>query len=189
VVLVLQRLEPEKDTATALSAWRESRLAAEGWSLRVVGEGSERTKLEQRVASEAISGVTFTGWTNDVRGEFRRSGIVLASAPAEPLGLAVLEAMAAGVPVVACASGGHLETIGQLANATLFPPGDSVAAAATLRLLLFDPMRAEMSAEGRRLIAGRFSIEEHVNRVLVEYAIARGQALTRSSNAVAAESR
>ena len=43
VVLVLQRLEPEKDTITALDAWRTSRLADEGWSLRVVGEGSQRS--------------------------------------------------------------------------------------------------------------------------------------------------
>ena len=42
VVLVLQRLEPEKDTLTALRAWQESGLAERGWTMRVVGDGSER---------------------------------------------------------------------------------------------------------------------------------------------------
>ena len=43
---MLQRLEPEKDTMTALRAWKASRLAEEGWSLRIVGAGAERAALE-----------------------------------------------------------------------------------------------------------------------------------------------
>jgi glycosyltransferase involved in cell wall biosynthesis len=178
-VLVLQRLESEKDTMTALRAWQASRLADEGWSLRVVGEGSQRQALERWAASETISGVTFTGWTDDVADELQRAGVLLAPAPAEPLGLAVLEAMAAGVPVVACASGGHLETVGLLAGAPLFPPADAAAAAASLRSLLSDAVRARCSAEGRRLVAECFTIERHVDRLLVEYEAARRGTLSR----------
>jgi glycosyltransferase involved in cell wall biosynthesis len=185
VVLVLQRLEPEKDTMTALEAWRESGLADQGWSLRVVGEGSQRGFLEHWVSSEAIPEVTFVGWTSDVAGELARAGIVLASAPAEPLGLAVLEAMAAGLPVVACASGGHLETVGQLPNAPLFPAGDAREAAAVLRSLLSDSMRAEISVESRRLVAERFTIERHVDRLLAEYEAAGAIAAARSDEGVA----
>jgi glycosyltransferase involved in cell wall biosynthesis len=173
VVLVLQRLELEKDTITAIGAWQSSRLADEGWSLRVVGEGSQRRALEQWVAQKAVSGVTFTGWTDNVAGELAGAGLLLASAPAEPLGLAVLEAMAAGVPVVACASGGHLETVGRIADAPLFPPGDELAAANALRALLPDATRARLSEEGRRLVAECFTISAHVERLLGLYDAAR----------------
>ena len=61
-VLVLQRLEPEKDTVTALRAWKASRLVEEGWVMRVVGDGSERVALEAWTTSEGVEGVTFAGW-------------------------------------------------------------------------------------------------------------------------------
>ena len=183
-VLVLQRLEVEKDTVTAVRAWQASRLAGEGWSLRIVGDGSERQMLEQCVEEQAISGVTFTGSTADASAEMQRAGILLASSPAEPLGLAVIEAMAAGVPVVASASGGHLETVGLLAGASLFPPGNVKAAAAALRSLLLDATREKLSVDGRRLVADRFTIEGHVDRLLVEYEAARrGAPLPRSAPA------
>jgi glycosyltransferase involved in cell wall biosynthesis len=173
VVLVLQRLEPEKDTLTALAAWQASRLADDGWSLRVVGDGSQRRMLEGWVASQAIPAVTFTGWTADVADEMQRAGILLASAPAEPLGLSVIEAMAAGVPVVACAFGGHLETVGLVAGAPLFPPGDASAGGVALRSLVSDSRRALLSAEGRRVVAERFTVQRHVDRLLVQYEAAR----------------
>ena len=172
VVLVLQRLEAEKDTATAIAAWEASRLADEGWSLRVVGGGSQRVELEQLVTSRAIPDVTFTGWTPHVAGELRNAGALLAAAPAEPLGLSVIEAMAAGVPVVASAAGGHLETVAMVANAPLFPPGDVQAAGSALRSLLSHDSRIHLSAEGRR-VAEAFSVERHVDRLLIEYEAAR----------------
>lgn len=189
VVLVLQRLEPEKDTITALAAWRTSRLADEGWTLRIVGEGSQRSTLEQWVVSERVPGVTFTGWTDNVPAELQAAGVLLASAPAEPLGLAVLEAMAAGVPVAACASGGHLETVGQLEDAPLFQPGDPAGAAHALRSLLADSARARLSAEGRRLLARCFAIERHVDRLLIEYEAACGETAVWSDDVVPVESR
>jgi glycosyltransferase involved in cell wall biosynthesis len=189
VVLVLQRLEPEKDTITALKAWQASRLVDDGWSLRVVGEGSEHGQLERWVATGDVRGVTFTGWTDDVSTEFEGAGMLLATASAEPLGLAVLEAMAAGVPVLACASGGHRETIGRLADAPVFAPGDFVAAGHALRGLLPDATRSRLSEDGRHLVSESFSIEDHVDSVLAEYAAARGQPASQRADATAAELR
>ena len=169
VVLVLQRLEPEKDTATALRAWQRSDLASAGWQLRVVGDGRERRALEALVRSEGISHVDFAGWKSDVAAEFARAGILLTAAPVEPFGLSVVEAMAVGVPVVASAAGGHLETVGELAEARLFQPGDVAAAGAALRSLLLDDARAELSAAGRALTAKSFTIGAHVDALLEQY--------------------
>jgi len=172
-VLVLQRLEREKDTITALRAWQASRLDEEGWSLRVVGEGSERRSLEEWTASNGLYGVTFAGWAPAVAEEFAAAGVLLAPAPREPFGLSVVEAMAAGVPVVAAAAGGHLETVGRLADAQMFPPGDAEAAAAALRSLLPDAVRGRLSERGRSLVAAEFTVERHVEALLVQYSAAR----------------
>jgi glycosyltransferase involved in cell wall biosynthesis len=169
VVLVLQRLEQEKDTMTAVRAWRASRLAEEGWSLRVVGEGSERTSLEAWVTSERVPGVTFTGATAHVSDEFAGAGVLFAPAPAEPFGLVVVEAMAAGVPVVACAAGGHLETVGHIAEAAMFPPGDVAGAAAALRSVASEEKRVSASNAGRQLVEQEFSIERHLDALLEQY--------------------
>ncbi len=169
VVLVLQRLSPEKDTSTALRAWAESGLAEKGWSLRVVGDGPESQLLERRVTEEAIAAVEFVGWSDDPESELARAGILLAPAACDSVGFAVLEAMAAGVPVVAAAAGGHLETIGRVEGAPGFPPGDATAAAAALRSLADDSARSELSRRVRAAAAERITLAEHVDRLLEEY--------------------
>jgi glycosyltransferase involved in cell wall biosynthesis len=173
VVLVAQRLEPEKDTLTALRAWHRSGLAEEGWSLRVAGEGSERRELEAWTRSHGAREITFTGWQDHMPSEFARAGMLLASAPAEPFGLTVVEALAAGVPVVAAAGGGHLETVGELSSARLYPPGDAEAAASAARVLLADDVREAMSVEGRQLAHSRFALDVHVEALCRQYATVR----------------
>jgi glycosyltransferase involved in cell wall biosynthesis len=171
VVLVLQRLEPEKDTATALRAWEGSGLAADGWSLRVVGDGAERPALERLVGERAIAGVELAGWTDDPAAELDRAGIVLSPGARDSFGLTVAEAMVAGVPVVAAAGGGHLETIGLVRDAPLFPPGDAASAAEQLRRLADDAARAALSAAVHAVALERLTLERHVDALLEQYAL------------------
>jgi glycosyltransferase involved in cell wall biosynthesis len=97
------------------------------------------------------------------------SSILLAPAPAEPFGLAVVEAMAHGVPVVVAASGGHLETLGP--EGFLFPPGDAEIAAAHLAHLGRDKSLRRVTGEGLRARQRRlFSVEMHVERLERVYA-------------------
>ena len=168
-VLMLQRLEREKDTSTALRAWHLSRLAEDGWSLRVVGEGSERHGLEAWTATQSIAGVEFAGWTDDAATELAHAGIFLTAAPAEPFGLAVVEAMAAGVPVVASAAGGHLETVGLTPGAAMFAAGDATAAADRLRYFLSGDARASASQAGRKVVEDFLTIERHIEELLQQY--------------------
>ena len=137
--------------------------------MRVVGDGSQRAALERWVASEGVEGVTFVGWVPSAKDELSNAGVLLASAPSEPFGLAVVEAMAAGVPVAASAAGGHLETVGQLPGASIYRPGDASGAAAALRSLLADSRRARLSEEGRHLIAPQFTVARHVESLIAEY--------------------
>jgi len=150
VVLVAQRLEPEKDTASALRAFARSGLGADGWRLEVAGVGSEAARLEALAEELGLLGtVRFLGHVRDIDALYASSSLLLATTPREGLGLAVVEAMAHGLPVVATGSGGHRETVGAVPGAALFAPGDAEAAGRLLADLAHDPARRD--AYGARL--------------------------------------
>lgn len=160
-VLVVQRLEAEKATDVALQAFARSRLADHGWRLDIAGEGAERHHLGQLVTRLGIESATrFLGRRSDVPARMERAGIFLATCPVEGLGLSVLEAMAAGLPVVAARAGGHLETVGAVPGAALFAPGDADAAARLLVGLAEDAAERERYATAlQELQRERFSVE------------------------------
>jgi glycosyltransferase involved in cell wall biosynthesis len=93
--------------------------------------------------------------------------MLLAPAQAEPFGLSVLEAMAAGIPVLAAAGGAHLETVGLGLRPLLFEPGDARQLAGRLTCFAVEQEmdRRERSDAMRELQRGRFSQANHV-RVL-----------------------
>ena len=89
---------------------------------------------------------------------------VLPSAQAEPFGLVVLEAMAMGCPVVATAIGGPLSIVADGKTGFLVPPGDAVALADKLEVLLRDGrLRERMATAGRERLEARFSFADTVN--------------------------
>ena len=169
-VLLLQRLEPEKDTATALRAWARSGLADRGWRLLIAGDGSERPRLTALTAELDAMSVEFLGHVRDVPALLAGTGLLLAPATSEPLGLTVLEAMAGGIPVVASAAGGHLETLGER-YPYVFAPGDADGAATVLALAAGEPARREeLSGELRARQRAQFALAGHVAALLRLYA-------------------
>jgi glycosyltransferase involved in cell wall biosynthesis len=125
--------------------------------------------LEKWATIEQVPALTFAGWTDRVADELAGAGMLLAPATAEPFGLGVVEAMAAGIPVVASAAGGHLETVGRLDDAPMFPPSDTGAAAAAMRSLESAAVRSAASRSVRDLVTAEFTISRHVDELLVEY--------------------
>lgn len=139
VVLVVQRLQPEKNTHLALEAFAASALAPEGWRLDVVGTGPLRGRLEMLADALGVGDVVnFLGHRSDVTDLMARAGLLIAPRHDEAYGLSVVEAMAAGLPVVAAGAGGHLETVGRVPGAALFSPGDVEGAGLLLRELARD---------------------------------------------------
>lgn len=150
VVLVAQRLEVEKATDVALEAFAASGLGGHGWRLAIAGEGSQRQALERRARELGIDEVTnFLGYRTDVDDLMSRAAIFLAPCAIEGIGLAVVEAMASGLPVVASAAGGHLESAGSVADPALFDAGDGEMAGRVLSELAHDAAR--LDAYGTRL--------------------------------------
>lgn len=78
--------------------------------LVVVGDGTQRTDLES-YADLLPARVRFIGWTDDVAGELRRSDLLVHPCPEEPFGLVVIEAMAAGLPVIVADAGGSASLV------------------------------------------------------------------------------
>ena len=161
-VLMVQRLEAEKGTDVGIEVFARSGLSAHGWRLVIAGDGAERSRLEQLAArTGAGPAVDFLGMRDDTAALMARAGLLLAPCEVEGLGLSVLEAMAAGLPVLAAASGGHLETLAGLDAQALYPatagdvPGGIAAAATRLAALAADAPRrdsyARRAQESQRL--------------------------------------
>ena len=91
---------------------------------------------------------------------------VLPSTLPEPFGTVILEAMAAGVPVVASAHGGPREMIVEGETGLLVPPGDPEALAGAVRSLLDDPERARRIGEaGQGYFSSHFLLQRYVSEI------------------------
>lgn len=169
-VLVLQRLVPEKDTATALHAWARTGLARRDWRLIIHGRGRDEAALRCLATGLGIdASVDFAGFTDGPRAALARSGLLLATAPREPFGLAVVEAMAEATPVVAASGGAHPETLGEAG--AYFEPGDADACAERLtRLAGSARERRAIGAALRDRQRAEFTITGHTDRLEDVYA-------------------
>jgi glycosyltransferase involved in cell wall biosynthesis len=116
--------------------------------------------LRARAAADGLDGrVTFAGHLSDPRPALARAHCLLHCADAEPWGLALVEALAAGRPVVAADAGGPREIVRDGAG-RLFAPGDAAAAAVALEQVLADD-RAPAAARAR---AEHFGVEASAAR-------------------------
>jgi glycosyltransferase involved in cell wall biosynthesis len=166
VVLVAQRLEPEKDTELALEAWHRCGLRRSGWRLEIAGEGAERRRLQSLARSLGVEEtVHILGFVDDMAERMDRASLFLATAPVEPFGLSVVEAMAAGVPVVAAEGGAHQELFAGFER-QLFRPGDPEGCARLLDHFGADEaLRSDAKARGRTRYEERYTIERQVDRL------------------------
>ena len=125
-------------------------------TLTIVGEGPLRAALEQQVAQAGLSDcVSLPGISDDVPGYLHRSDVFVFSSDYEGVGLVLMEAMAAGLPVVSTAAGGVANVVTDGQNGFLTPVGDATALAACMtRLASDDTLRGQMAAAARKRAVG-----------------------------------
>jgi glycosyltransferase involved in cell wall biosynthesis len=164
-VVMLQRLDTEKAPDVGIRAFALSGLADEGWHLVVAGQGTLRSSLLSLVDELGMTrSVDLVGHVAETDELLAGASVLLATAPREPFGLSVVEAMAHGLPVVAADGGAHTETVGN--DGLLFPPGDPRAAATALRRLADDrTLRHAVGTALRRRQQDRFTLSRHIDRL------------------------
>lgn len=148
-LLFLGRLERAKGVFELVDAVAELAPGRPQLRLVLAGEGRDAAEVRARVAAAGLESVTaFPGWVNaEQRRELlARATCVVLPSHAEGLPLALLEAMAAGVPLVATAVGGIPEAARAGREAFLVPPGDVPALAHAIARLLDDPALARRIA-------------------------------------------
>lgn len=155
--LVVARLSPEKGVHVAIDACRQA-----GMPLVVAGEGPDRAALKQRAGN---GDVRFVGQVDDERLAQLRAGAAIALAPslsAETFGLAVAEAMIAGLPVVSSRVGALPELVDPDA---LVPPGNADALAGAIARLAGDRVAGERGRQRARAICAPEAVAAGLTRV------------------------
>ena len=169
-VLVLGRLSPEKGQDTALDAF--AALDREGVRLVLVGDGASHEALEARATRLDVGErVLFTGWRDDPWACLGAADLFLLPSRAEGLPLALLEAMAVGVPAVATRVGAVAEVLEDGACGHVIDPDDAEAMTAALRYALDDPAAAKTRAtRGTRRVRDAYSVATQARRLEAIYA-------------------
>ena len=167
------RIAPEKGLDVLVEAFRRVELARPGaTTLTVCGTGDSRTVMpivRTTRAPELDGKVTWAGHVDDISAEIARAdaGVVPSRAP-EAFGLAALEFMAAGIPVIASEIGALPEVIGP--DGILVPPDNPAALAdAMLRLIDSPELCARLGEAGKRRAAENFAYDKFVDSVIAVY--------------------
>lgn len=136
------------------------------------GERDYEQRLREIVRSEGLAdAVEFTGFRDDVPALIARLDLLVhASTTGEPFGQVVIEAMAAGKPVVATRGGAIPEIVIEGQTGLIVPMGDPAAMAQAIASLLADPARAAaMGVAGRDRVRERFTIDRTAAGVQAVY--------------------
>jgi glycosyltransferase involved in cell wall biosynthesis len=157
-IVCVANLNAYKGHATLLGA--VDRLHPDGWSLLLVGEGVERSNIEQMIASANLQErVMMLGRCLDVHDVLDMADIAVLPSYSEGMPNAVLEAMAHALPVVASDVGGVKSLLGSGAGIVVAPRDEETLAKA-LQCLIDDPLlRVGMGSVGSELAHGRLGVD------------------------------
>lgn len=167
VLLTLSRLHEKKGLDVLLQALAELP-ACLAW---IAGDGPLEADLKALAATLGVADrVRFLGWRKDRGALLRAADICVLPSRWEPFGTVMLEAWAAGTPLVAAASQGPSALIEDDGNGLLVPVDDAAALAAAIRRLMAEPgLRAHLIDRGRADYQRGFTREAVTERMLALY--------------------
>lgn len=189
VVAIIGNLWPVKGHRTLVEALGLLKGELPGWRFVCAGDGPERPWIEQRIQELGLSDRLFLlGHRLDVPAVLARAHAAALCSSAEGLSNALMEAMAARLPIVATRVGGNPELVRDGYNGFLVPYGDAAALAARFRELLSGPaeLRAEMGRRGRAQIEAELTLEHLADGHAALYRKALGIASAEAGSAAVA---
>ncbi len=169
VLGTVARFDPVKRLDTLVGALES--LNRRGVSLLLVGGGPEAERLHRLVAVARLDGrVIFAGWLDDAARVYPVIDLYVSASQKEGLPLAVLEAMGAGLAVVATDVPGHRDVVREGETGLLVPPEDARALAAAVGALIDDPQRRRrMGHAGRERARREFGIGPMIEKTAAIY--------------------
>ena len=165
IVLTMGRLAPEKGLEYLIEAASLLRCSRPAFRFVLAGDGPLRAQLEELAESLGASRhVEFLGYREDIPDLLAASDLVVLPSMREGLSIALLEAMAAGKPIVTTEIGSNLAVVSQADTALLVPPGDPQALCDAILRCGCDPaLRATLGTNARLLFERRYTEERMLN--------------------------
>jgi len=162
------RLAPVKGLRVLLGAMQALRESCPGLTLTIVGDGEDRAHLEALAAplGEAVRFLGYRSQAGVAEAVAAADALVLPSF-AEGLPVVLMEALAAGKPVIATRVAGVAELVEDGVSGYIVAPGDGVALAGAIRTLAATPpeVRARMGATGRDRVRAEFDVRIEAARI------------------------
>ncbi len=159
VIGIVARLDPIKNHSGLIKAFHSLRSGYPNSYLLIIGDGPERNKLER----QSGGGILFLGNRSDVKNLLGVLDIFVLPSFNEGISNTILEAMSAGLPVVASKRGGNPELVKNNCNGFLFEPDDIPTLEALLLKYISDAkLREKHGKNGRRKAEKLFSIGQMV---------------------------
>ena len=164
------RFESPKDHATLLRAL--AALSHQPWELNLIGDGPLEPAVRLLADVLGIAGrVRFLGYQREPERVLAGAQLFVLSSRSEAFPRSVLEAMRAGLPVVASDVGGVREAVADGREGLLVPPGSARALSAALAALITSPARRrELGAAARVAFESRFRVDRMIERTTAVYA-------------------
>jgi glycosyltransferase involved in cell wall biosynthesis len=161
------RLSAEKGFDILIRSVQELARGGANVHLAIIGEGGERSALENFVAECGLTDrVTLAGWQTDVRGYFEAMDVFALSSYREGLPNVLLEAMALEVPVVATRVNGVPRVVQHEENGLLVEAGQvQELADALLRVKTDSELPGRLRAAGRQTVEGRYSFRTRMMKL------------------------
>jgi len=171
VIACVAQFIPRKGHACLLQAWAEVVSAVPKARLLLFGRGPEQEKMQQQMR-DSVHGasVHFAGFRADLRDFLGHVDLLVHPAEREGLGVVLLEAQAAGVPVIASRAGGMIEAVADNTSGMLVEPANAgLLGKSMIRLLRDDALRRQYGEGGRKHVADFFSLAGMVSGNLDVY--------------------
>jgi glycosyltransferase involved in cell wall biosynthesis len=177
VVGTVANLLPQKDYPTLLHAAAQVVRHNPAACFLLIGDGPLRAQLETATARLGLSGrVVFAGQRNDVERCLACLDVFILCSVREGFSNALIEAMAAGLPVIATRVGGNLEAVREGDSGFLFEVGDDETLARLILRLIGNPEEAGVLGEQGRTRARReFGMTEYLRRMATLYTDVLGE--------------
>jgi len=173
VVSCVGRLHRQKGVDVLLRAASGAALQGQDWRLWVIGDGPERAALEAQADELGLADrVCFLGYREDVPDLLMASDVFVLASRYEAMPMAVVEAMAAGLPCVVTDVGESPRLVEQGVTGLVVKPEDADGLAAALAALLSDPERCRAMGEVARRRAEQYSAQQMVRQTEQVYAAA-----------------